>query len=56
VLLTDGCALMCRGLGSKVRWTNLNPQALIRHMKSFNSGFPFETLEDYMKRVSVPLL
>jgi hypothetical protein len=55
VFLTNGCALICRGVGSKVRWTNLNPQTLIQHMKSFNSGFPFDTLEDYMKRVSVLL-
>lgn len=41
-----------RGVGSKVRWTNLNPQKLIQDMKSFNLAFPFDTLEDYMKRVS----
>jgi hypothetical protein len=39
-------------VGSKVRWTNLNPQKLIQHIKSFNLVFPFDTLEDYMKRVS----
>jgi len=39
-------------VGSKVRWTNLNPQKLIQHMKPFNLVFPFDTLEDYMKRVS----
>jgi hypothetical protein len=52
VFLTDEYALVCRGVGSKVRWTNLNPQKLIQHMKSFNLAFPFDTLEDYMKRVS----
>lgn len=51
-VLTDWCALACRDVGSKVRWTNLNPQKLIQHMKSFNVVFPFDTLEDYMKRVS----
>jgi hypothetical protein len=43
-------------VGSKVRWTNLNPQKLIQHMKSFNLAFSFDTLEDYMKRVSDLLL
>lgn len=41
------------GVGSKVRWTNLNPQKLIQHMKSFNLVFPFDTLEDYMKRAGI---
>ncbi|XP_021939583.1 protein patched isoform X2 [Zootermopsis nevadensis] len=41
------------GVGSKVRWTNLNPQTLIQHMKSFSLAFPFATLEDYLKRAGI---
>ncbi|XP_023725439.1 protein patched [Cryptotermes secundus] len=41
------------GVGSKVRWTNLNPQKLIQQMKPFGSAFPFDTLEDYMKRAGI---
>nr|CAD7431039.1 unnamed protein product [Timema monikensis] len=37
-------------LGSKVRWTNLNPFKLIEQIKGFNFMFPFDTLEDFMKR------
>ncbi|CAG2066900.1 unnamed protein product, partial [Timema podura] len=40
-------------LGSKVRWTNLNPFKLIEQIKGFNFMFPFDTLEDFMKRVSL---
>nr|CAD7573268.1 unnamed protein product [Timema californicum] len=39
-----------RVLGSKVRWTNLNPFKLIEQIKGFNFMFPFDTLEDFMKR------
>lgn len=42
------------GLGSKVRWTNLNPLKLVEQMKAFDFNFAFSTLEDYMKRVSRP--
>ena len=40
-----------RTLGSGVRWTNLHPQKLLDSMKSFNFNFPFDTLDDFMKRV-----
>nr|CAD7410068.1 unnamed protein product [Timema poppensis] len=40
-------------LGSKVRWTNLNPFKLIEQIKGFNFMFPFDTLEDFMKRGSL---
>ncbi|XP_063239039.1 protein patched [Bacillus rossius redtenbacheri] len=40
-------------LGSKVRWTNLSPLHLIEQMKSLHFSFPFDTLEDYMKRAGV---
>lgn len=38
-------------LGSKVRWTNLNPQKILETMKNLDTGFPYETLEQHMKRV-----
>lgn len=38
-------------LGSGIRWTNLHPQRLLDSMKSFNFNFPFDTLDDFMKRV-----
>lgn len=38
-------------LGSGIRWTNLHPQRLLESMKSFNFNFPFDTLDDFMKRV-----
>ncbi len=41
-----------RTVGSGIRWTNLHPQKLFESMKSFNFNFPFETLDDFMKRVS----
>ena len=41
-----------RMLGSGIRWTNLHPQRLVESMKSFNFNFPFDTLDDFMKRVS----
>nr|CAD7585590.1 unnamed protein product [Timema genevievae] len=40
-------------LGSKVRWTNLNPFKLIEQIKGFNFMFPFDTLEDFMKRAGI---
>lgn len=40
------------GAGSKVRWTNLNPQKLMEQMKPSYESFPFRTLEQHMKRVS----
>ena len=41
-----------RMLGSGIRWSNLHPQRLLESMKSFNFNFPFDTLDDFMKRVS----
>lgn len=41
------------GLGAKVRWTNLNPQKLVEEMKEYESVFPFETLEQHMKRAGI---
>ncbi|PSN39179.1 Protein patched [Blattella germanica] len=40
-------------VGSKVRWTNLNPHLLLQQIKSFDVAFPFDTLEDYMKRAGI---
>ncbi|KAK6617228.1 hypothetical protein RUM44_005559 [Polyplax serrata] len=41
------------GIGSKVKWTNLNPLTLVEKMKTFDFTFPFKTLEDYLKRAGV---
>lgn len=41
------------GIGSSVKWTNLNPHELVEKMKMYDFTFPFKTLEDYLKRVSV---
>ncbi|XP_066906859.1 protein patched isoform X2 [Halyomorpha halys] len=40
-------------LGSKVRWTNLNPQKILETMKNLDTGFPYETLEQHMKRAGI---
>lgn len=45
------CIDFDRMLGSGIRWTNLHPQRLLESMKSFNFNFPFDTLDDFMKRV-----
>lgn len=29
----------------------MHPQKLVESMKSFNYNFPFDTLDDFMKRV-----
>ncbi|XP_075216920.1 protein patched isoform X2 [Lycorma delicatula] len=43
------------GVGSKVRWTNLNPQEMVEKMKQYEPGssFPFDTLEQHMKRAGI---
>ncbi|XP_014243671.1 protein patched [Cimex lectularius] len=41
------------GLGSKVYWTNLNPQKLLETAKTFEIGFPYDTLEQHMKRAGI---
>ncbi|XP_046388102.1 protein patched [Ischnura elegans] len=41
------------GVGSSVRWTNLNPEKMVAQMKEFNLQFPFETLEEFMKRAGI---
>ncbi|XP_071455100.1 protein patched [Hetaerina americana] len=41
------------GVGSSVRWTNLNPEKMVAQMKEFNLLFPFDTLEDFMKRAGI---
>ncbi|KAJ9578984.1 hypothetical protein L9F63_024909, partial [Diploptera punctata] len=37
----------------KLRWTNLNPHKLVQQMRTFDMVFPFDTLEDYMKRAGI---
>ncbi|GLH01274.1 Protein patched [Gryllus bimaculatus] len=41
-------------LGAKVKWTNLNPLKIVEEMRNFDfHHFPFDTLEDYMKRAGI---
>jgi len=41
------------GFGGKIQWTSLNPHDLLKNMKSLNYQFPFDTLEQYMKRAAI---
>ncbi|XP_058128703.1 protein patched isoform X1 [Anopheles coustani] len=41
------------GQTNKVQWTSLNPQILLKEIKAQNYQFPFETLEQYMKRAGI---
>ncbi|XP_052888591.1 protein patched isoform X2 [Anopheles moucheti] len=41
------------GQTNKVQWTSLNPQTLLKDIKAQNYQFPFETLEQYMKRAGI---
>ncbi|KAJ1530653.1 hypothetical protein ONE63_005525 [Megalurothrips usitatus] len=52
-LLGPDYPVVIPGLGSKVRWTNLNPGKLVDQMKQFGYSFSFSTLEDYMKRAGI---
>ncbi|XP_067002180.1 protein patched [Anabrus simplex] len=40
-------------VGTGVRWTNLNPQKMVEEMRTFDFMFPFDTLEEYMKRAGI---
>nr|XP_029724560.1 protein patched-like [Aedes albopictus] len=40
-------------LANKVQWTSLNPQNLLKDIKAQNYQFPFDTLEQYMKRAGI---
>ncbi|XP_022167571.1 protein patched isoform X2 [Myzus persicae] len=42
------------GVGSGVKWTNLNPQSLMKSIKAMgDTNFPFDMLETYMKRAGI---
>jgi len=47
--------IVISGVGNGIKWTNLNPQSLMKSIKTMpgESSFPFDMLEAYMKRVSV---
>lgn len=38
---------------NKVQWISLNPQNLLKDIKAQNYQFPFDTLEQYMKRAGI---
>ncbi|KAK8775125.1 hypothetical protein V5799_031529 [Amblyomma americanum] len=43
-------------LGSSVQWTDLNPQRLVADMQkvaSFGGSFPFDTIQDFMRRAGI---
>lgn len=48
------CRILSSGVGNSIKWTNLNPQSLMKSIRASgeNSNFPFDILENYMKRVS----
>ncbi|XP_058065596.1 protein patched [Anopheles bellator] len=41
------------GQTNKVTWTSLNPQTLLKNIRTQNYQFPFDTLEQYMKRAGI---
>lgn len=43
------------GVGNGIKWTNLNPQSLMKSIKTMpgESSFPFDMLEAYMKRAGI---
>ncbi|XP_069156937.1 protein patched [Procambarus clarkii] len=44
------------GLGSGVKWTNLNPQKILDKMRSFKgyeNAFPYASFADFMKRAGI---
>ncbi|UYV80467.1 PTCH1 [Cordylochernes scorpioides] len=44
------------GLGMNVQWVDLNPQTLVqnlRHFGNFANHFPFDGMEEYMKRAGI---
>lgn len=40
-------------MGSGIKWTNLHPQKLFESMRAFNFNFPFDALDDFMKRAGI---
>jgi len=45
--------ILISGIGNGIKWTNLNPQSLMKSIKAQgDTNFPFDMLETYMKRVS----
>nr|XP_053627735.1 protein patched homolog 1-like [Cherax quadricarinatus] len=50
------CLFIHRGLGSDVKWTNLNPQKILDNMRAFEryeSVFPFSSFAAFMKRAGI---
>lgn len=45
--------LLNRGFNGKVQWTSLNPQQMLSSMKALNQQFPFDMLEQYLKRAGI---
>ncbi|KAL4119130.1 hypothetical protein QTP88_011981 [Uroleucon formosanum] len=42
------------GVGNGIKWTNLNPQSLMKSIKTMgDTNFPFDMLETYMKRAGI---
>ncbi|XP_050432015.1 protein patched isoform X2 [Adelges cooleyi] len=42
------------GVGNGIKWTNLNPQSLMKSIKAMgDTNFPFDMLETYMKRAGI---
>lgn len=41
------------GFAGKVQWTSLNPQNMLANMRSLHYQFPFDTIQQYMKRAGI---
>lgn len=41
------------GFAGKIQWTSLNPQNMLADMKSLHYQFPFDTIQQYMKRAGI---
>lgn len=41
------------GVGDQIKWTNLNPQEIMKRMKRKESNFDYHSLEDYLKRAGI---
>ncbi|KAF7287732.1 protein patched [Rhynchophorus ferrugineus] len=41
------------GVGDQIKWTNLNPEQIIKRLKTKESNFDYHSLEDYLKRAGI---
>ncbi|XP_030748534.1 protein patched [Sitophilus oryzae] len=41
------------GMGDQIKWTNLDPEQIIKRLKTKESNFDYPFLEDYLKRAGI---